>query len=185
LTRNWDVVAAAVLGLLTVVVGAFAAHGIKDPQIVDGIKTVAEWGMRFTLVILVLGAVNRNRWKFNAGMMLGGIAMIFLTVAGFGLLHQTTGLRMMEKGWAWSETALRYGIMHGWAILGATGLWRGGMDLVPGTRAAFLVGILLFSGSLYAMSIGAPRWFGAITPIGGLAFIVGWAMLAWAGFRRS
>jgi uncharacterized membrane protein YgdD (TMEM256/DUF423 family) len=41
-------------------------------------------------------------------------------------------------------------------------------------------GIVIFSGSLYAMALGAPRWFGAITPIGGLAFIIGWLWLAWS-----
>ena len=46
--------------------------------------------------------------------------------------------------------------------------------------AFFLSGIVIFSGSLYAMALGAPRWFGAITPIGGLLFMIGWAVLAWA-----
>jgi uncharacterized membrane protein YgdD (TMEM256/DUF423 family) len=39
---------------------------------------------------------------------------------------------------------------------------------------------VIFSGSLYAMALGAPRWLGAITPIGGLLFLIGWAVLAWA-----
>jgi len=39
---------------------------------------------------------------------------------------------------------------------------------------------VLFSGSLYAMALGAPRWLGAVTPIGGLCFLVGWVILAWA-----
>ena len=46
--------------------------------------------------------------------------------------------------------------------------------------ALFLVGSLLFSGSLYALAAGAPRILGAITPLGGLAFLAGWAVLAWA-----
>ncbi|MDP1776125.1 MAG: DUF423 domain-containing protein, partial [Moraxellaceae bacterium] len=48
------------------------------------------------------------------------------------------------------------------------------------------IGIVIFSGSLYAMALGAPRWFGAITPIGGLAFIIGWlwlALLFWSSSR--
>jgi uncharacterized membrane protein YgdD (TMEM256/DUF423 family) len=43
---------------------------------------------------------------------------------------------------------------------------------------------LVFSGSLWAMALGAPAWFGAITPLGGLAFMAGWALLAW-GLVRS
>jgi uncharacterized membrane protein YgdD (TMEM256/DUF423 family) len=46
--------------------------------------------------------------------------------------------------------------------------------------AFFLAGIVLFSGSLYAMALGAPRWLGAVTPIGGLCFLAGWAALGWA-----
>ena len=46
----------------------------------------------------------------------------------------------------------------------------------------FLGGVLIFSGSLYAMALGAPRWFGAITPIGGLLFLAGWGVLAWAAW---
>jgi uncharacterized membrane protein YgdD (TMEM256/DUF423 family) len=46
--------------------------------------------------------------------------------------------------------------------------------------AAFAIGIVLFCGSLYALALGAPRWCGAITPLGGLAFIVGWVALGLA-----
>jgi uncharacterized membrane protein YgdD (TMEM256/DUF423 family) len=46
--------------------------------------------------------------------------------------------------------------------------------------ALFLVGSALFCGSLYALAAGAPRIVGAITPLGGLAFLGGWAVLAWA-----
>ncbi len=49
---------------------------------------------------------------------------------------------------------------------------------------AFVVGIVLFSGSLYVLSLGGPRWFGPVTPLGGLAFIVGWLALAWSAWRN-
>jgi uncharacterized membrane protein YgdD (TMEM256/DUF423 family) len=42
----------------------------------------------------------------------------------------------------------------------------------------------VFAGSLYAMALGAPRWFGAITPIGGISYLVGWACCAW-GARKA
>ncbi len=48
----------------------------------------------------------------------------------------------------------------------------------------FFLGTLIFSGSLYAMTLGAPRWFGAITPIGGVLLIVGWFVFAWEARRR-
>jgi uncharacterized membrane protein YgdD (TMEM256/DUF423 family) len=49
---------------------------------------------------------------------------------------------------------------------------------------AFLVGIVFFSGSLYSLSLGGPRWLGPITPLGGLAFIVGWLSFAWSAWRN-
>jgi uncharacterized membrane protein YgdD (TMEM256/DUF423 family) len=50
---------------------------------------------------------------------------------------------------------------------------------------AFIVGILLFSGSLYALSLTGVKWLGAITPLGGVAFIVGWGCLAFFAFKSS
>jgi len=49
---------------------------------------------------------------------------------------------------------------------------------------AFLSGILLFSGSLYLLAITATRWLGAITPIGGIALLIGWGSLAWAMIKK-
>ena len=48
---------------------------------------------------------------------------------------------------------------------------------------AFAIGILLFSGSLYALATGGPRWLGPVTPLGGLAFLLGWALFAFAAWR--
>ncbi len=49
---------------------------------------------------------------------------------------------------------------------------------------AFVLGIALFSGSLYAMGVTGIRWLGAITPLGGVAFLIGWLALAWAGLGQ-
>ena len=48
---------------------------------------------------------------------------------------------------------------------------------------SLLVGSLLFSGTLYAMALGAPRWLGAVTPLGGLALMAGWLLLARAAWH--
>ena len=47
----------------------------------------------------------------------------------------------------------------------------------------FVSGGAVFAGTLYLMALGAPRWFGAITPVGGALMIAGWLWLAWAGVR--
>lgn len=51
--------------------------------------------------------------------------------------------------------------------------------------ASFLAGSALFSGSLYALAFGAPRWTGLLTPLGGLLFLLGWALLAWGLLDRD
>ena len=82
------------------------------------------------------------------------------------------------------ETAARYQLIHALALLAvgwALTRWPG-----PATTAAgwfFVAGTLIFSGSLYLLSLSGVRWLGAITPIGGVAFLAGWACLAWTAIR--
>ncbi|MES1154759.1 MAG: DUF423 domain-containing protein, partial [Rhodanobacter sp.] len=72
---------------------------------------------------------------------------------------------------------------HALALAVAAGLGRGRSRRIA--MAAFVVGIVLFSGSLYALALGAPRWVGIITPFGGLAFVAGWLALGWALRTRN
>lgn len=53
-----------------------------------------------------------------------------------------------------------------------------------GPAALFVIGSALFAGSLYALALGAPRFIGAITPMGGVAMITGWLWLAWSAYRQ-
>ena len=82
------------------------------------------------------------------------------------------------------ETAARYQMYHALALLGvalAAARWPGGGWGAPGWL--FTVGIVIFSGSLYVLALSGVRWLGAITPLGGAAFLAGWVLLAWAGAR--
>ena len=84
------------------------------------------------------------------------------------------------------ETAIRYMMIHGLAILGvawASGRWPG--PIVNTAGYLFLAGIVLFSGSLVALSLTGTRWFGVITPIGGAAFLAGWLLLVLAAWRSQ
>lgn len=83
------------------------------------------------------------------------------------------------------ETAARYQMYHALALLLISLVverWEGRGAALAGW--AFIVGIVIFSGSLYLLSITGITWLGAITPIGGVAFLLGWGALAWAGLRR-
>lgn len=80
------------------------------------------------------------------------------------------------------RTGAHYQMVHALAVFAAFALHRAGAKGMGLVAALFLVGTLLFSGSLYAMALGAPRILGAVTPLGGLSFIAGWALLAWRSF---
>lgn len=104
----------------------------------------------------------------------------FLSVAfGAFAAHGAHG-----KAADWLHTAGLYAGLHALAVIGCLALAARGLAGLGAARAAFLVGILVFSGSLVAMAFGAPRWFGAITPIGGLAFLAGWGLLAVSALRK-
>ncbi len=114
-TRRTWMTLAAIGGFIAVAVGAFAAHGIADPQAKE-----------------------------------------------------------------WLKTGAQYGFMHTMATFACATLMNIGARRARFAPAFFLSGVVFFSGSLYAMAFGGPRWLGAITPIGGVLFLIGWATLAWA-----
>jgi uncharacterized membrane protein YgdD (TMEM256/DUF423 family) len=79
----------------------------------------------------------------------------------------------------WLKTGGQYQLIHAVAALVALRMES------RGPAWLFVIGALVFAGSLYLMALGAPRWFGAITPLGGLALIAGWLWLAWTAFRAN
>ncbi len=82
------------------------------------------------------------------------------------------------------EVGVRYQMYHAFALLAvawAQTRWPGTLTTASGWL--FVAGTLVFSGSLYALSLSGLRWLGAITPIGGLLFLAGWACLAWAAWK--
>jgi uncharacterized membrane protein YgdD (TMEM256/DUF423 family) len=76
------------------------------------------------------------------------------------------------------NTAVQYHFVHTLALLALAFAWSGVRCRFPRAVAvSWIVGVLIFSGSLYLLATVAPRWFGAITPIGGLLFLLGWFLL--------
>ncbi len=83
---------------------------------------------------------------------------------------------------AWLQTGGEYGMIHALAVIAALGLRRLGGRQALAAAWCFLAGAAIFSGSLYLIALTGIMGFGAITPIGGLLLLAGWAMTAWAGF---
>ena len=110
--RTWMTLA-ALGGFVSVAVGAFAAHGVKDPRAAELLKTGAQ-----------------------------------------------------------------YGFMHTMATFACATFMQVGARRARFAPAFFLSGVALFSGSLYALALGADRWVGLITPFGGVLFLIGWGVLA-------
>lgn len=82
------------------------------------------------------------------------------------------------------EVGVRYHAYHALALLGcACAAERIGRAAGVATWA-FAIGIIIFAGSLYTLALTDLRWLGAITPIGGVAFLVGWTAIAIGGLRR-
>jgi uncharacterized membrane protein YgdD (TMEM256/DUF423 family) len=86
--------------------------------------------------------------------------------------------RLGPEHYATLQTAIQYQLVNALGLL-ALGAWLRGGEPRRGLRAVWLliVGTALFSGSLYALLAGAPRWVGVLTPMGGIALIVGWCLV--------
>lgn len=85
------------------------------------------------------------------------------------------------------RTGVQYQMYHALALL-LVGSWLSYKPAPPGLKTgglAFILGTLLFSGSLYALALGAPRWLGPITPVGGAFFLIGWLALLAAAWRTK
>jgi len=109
---------------------------------------------------------------------LGGFAMMFGVALGAFGAHALKA-RLTPDVLAIYETGVRYHLVHGLAVFVAA--WLAGEDQTRSARLAgilFVAGILLFSGSLYLLALTGVRSFGAITPIGGLAWIAAWGLIA-------
>ena len=116
-------------------------------------------------------------------LMLGGLAGTLAVAAGaFGSHLLKT--RLPAELFAVYEVAAQYHMYHALALFAAA--WAAAKWPGPWTTAAgycFLGGIVVFSGSLYLLSLTGARWLGALTPLGGLALIAGWLCLVAAAWK--
>jgi uncharacterized membrane protein YgdD (TMEM256/DUF423 family) len=115
--------------------------------------------------------------------LLGGLSGVIAVAAGAFGAHSLRNYLSPDL-LAIFETGARYQMYHALALLltaWAATRWPGSLTLIAGWL--FVAGTLIFSGSLYALSLSGARWLGAITPLGGVAFIGGWLCLALAAWR--
>lgn len=113
-----------------------------------------------------------------------GSGFAFLAVAAGAFGAHALRSRLTPDLLAVFETAARYQMYHALALLAvawAATQWPSGLTLAAGWL--FIAGITIFSGSLYLLSLTGVRWLGAITPLGGAAFLAGWLCLAVAAGR--
>ena len=121
---RWVIVTGSGLALLAVILGAFAAHGLKavlDTQQLALFETASRYQMYHALALLVIGVMSTNS--------------------------------------QFSQSLLKFAAL------------------------AFILGIILFSGSLYLLALVDISWFGAITPLGGIALLSGWLVIMVAALK--
>ena len=122
------------------------------------------------------------------------MAKLFITLASLsGMLAVMFGAfgahalrsRLDDYAMGVFQTAVQYHFYHSLALLavGIVALSQPQTVLLKSSGWLFLIGILVFSGSLYLLGITGVRWLGAVTPLGGLAFIGGWACLAASAWK--
>lgn len=119
-------------------------------------------------------------------MIAGAFFALTAVMAGAFGAH---GLRNLvsERSLDVFHTAVSYQVYHGIALVLVTLLSGFGFPrrLLRWGSGFFLAGIVLFSGSLYALVLTNIHWIGPVTPMGGLCFMIGWALLLIAGVRRQ
>ena len=126
----------------------------------------------------------KNKWLFIAALS-GFLCVTIGAFAAHGLS------KVLEpKALAWIETGVKYQMFHTLAIMGIGIAQLCRESLVAGKMANFAAGtwafgILLFSGSLYALALGAGKFLVWVTPIGGTLFLIGWLCLAYGSFKSK
>ena len=113
-------------------------------------------------------------------LALGAVFMLLGVAAGAFGAHALRS-RIAPDLLAVFQTGVQYHLVHAVALVALGALWIARPDVAGLGLVALLlaVGIVVFSGSLYALALTGVRGFGAVTPLGGVAWLVAWALLAW------
>jgi len=108
-----------------------------------------------------------------AGVVLGALGAHGLSARGLSA----------EQIASW-QTAVQYLLIHAVALLAlGIGIRLDGSPWLAWSAIAWMIGVILFSGSIFMLVLGGPRWFGPLTPVGGVALIIGWLMVIVGALR--
>lgn len=117
---------------------------------------------------------------------LAGALFGFLGVAAGAFGAHALKSRLEPSALAVFDTAVRYHIVHALALFASSWVIEQWPGRIANASAIFFgLGIVFFSGSLYALSLSGVHLLGVLTPIGGLFQLLGWLALAWAAYRRT
>lgn len=129
--------------------------------------------------------MSPHRFLLVAAGVLGAVGVALGAFGAHGL-QASLAERGMTHAW---ESAARYQMLHVVALLAAAAWVRvargAAVNRVVWAGRLWCAGILLFSGSLYWLAAGGPRWLGPVTPLGGVAFIAGWLLVVAAAWARE
>lgn len=127
-----------------------------------------------------MGQIHSIMKKITLAAGLLGLSGVVLGAFGAHALESRLEAAGMVDTW---ETAVLYHLVHAVALFaccqGSVGAWHQKRWIA----LAWIVGVVLFSGSLYLLCLGGPRWLGPVTPLGGLFLIIGWALVIIEGVR--
>jgi len=126
-----------------------------------------------------------SRYTLTAGALLAAAGVALGAFGAHGLEDRLVALGFeaeLSQRMAWFETGVKYQLYHALGLIVVASLAK-----ARWTSLSFLLGIVLFSGSLYAMTFLSADWkkLGAVVPLGGLSFILGWVALAYETWRSE
>ena len=125
----------------------------------------------------------KNKWLFIAALS----GFLCVTIGAFAAHGLSKGLEPKEL--AWIETGVKYQMFHTLAIMGIGIAQLCRESLVANKMAnvaagSWALGVILFSGSLYALALGAGKFLVWVTPVGGTLFLIGWLCLAYGSLKK-
>ena len=119
-------------------------------------------------------------------LFLGAVLMAFGVMLGAFGAHGL-GSVLTAKQLASYQTAVLYHLLHalGLLLVGIVAQVTAESTPLRWSARLMLAGCVFFSGSIYLMTAGAPRWLGMVAPVGGMAFMAAWSLLAWHALRAT